>query len=141
MADYDNRIFKVHKEFFQPVDCRNIKVVGRLVKKKNVGISEKSLSKKHLNLLVTVKFTHKTVVEFVVNAKSVEKNFRITFSTPAVHFCKLLFKLADSDTVFLGELFFCVKLFLGIHNFNKLRVAHKHGTYYAVFVEGKVVLL
>ena len=50
MGYNDNGIFKIHKEIFKPTNSRKVKVVGRLVKKKDIGIAEKCLSKKNLNL-------------------------------------------------------------------------------------------
>ena len=141
MADNDNGVFEIHKEFLEPCDSRNIKVVGRLVKKKDIGIAEKSLSKKHLNLLLTCELTHKAVMEFVVDTESIKKNFCITFCAPAVHLGEFLFELTDSDAVLLGEFLLGVKLFLCIHNFNELGVTHKHGTDYIVLVISIMVLL
>ena len=141
MADNDNGVFKVQQKVLKPVDCGNVKVVCRLVQKKNIRISEKCLSKENLDLLFAGQFTHELIVKFVVNTEGVEKNFSVAFRTPAVHFRKLFFKLAYSYSVLLGEVLFGVKLFLCVHDFNKLCVAHEHGADNIVIVIGIVILL
>ena len=51
MRYYNNRIFKIHKEVFKPANSRKVKVVCRLIKKKNIRIAKKCLCKKNLDLL------------------------------------------------------------------------------------------
>ena len=141
MADNDNGVFKVQQKVLKPVDCGNVKVVCRLVKKKNIGVSEKGLGKENLDLLFAGQLSHEFIVKFVVNTEGVEENFSVAFRTPAVHFRKLFFKLAYSYSVLLGEILFGIKLFLCVHDFNKLCVAHEHGADNIVIVIGIVILL
>ena len=54
MADYNHGIFKVNEEVLQPFDGAQVQVVGRLVQKQDVRISEKRLSQKYLHLLRTL---------------------------------------------------------------------------------------
>ena len=51
MGYNDDGIVKVDQEFFQPFNSRKIQMVGRLIQKKDIRISEKSLCKKNLDLL------------------------------------------------------------------------------------------
>ena len=51
--DYDS-ILEVYEEFLKPVYSIHIKVVGRLIQKKDIGIAEEGLGEKHLDLLGTV---------------------------------------------------------------------------------------
>ena len=71
MGYYDNRIVKIDQELLQPFDSRKIQVVGRLIKKKDIRISEKSLCKKNLDLHTTGKVCHLCIVELGVDAETV----------------------------------------------------------------------
>ena len=59
--NYDGGI-KVNKKFLEPSYGFNVEVVCRLVHKKYVRISEKSLRKQNLNLLVARKLAHFKIV-------------------------------------------------------------------------------
>ena len=71
MGNYDNGIVKVDQEFFQPCDRIQIQVVGRLVQKKDIRITEKCLCKKDFDLLCTGQFAHHIVVKFCLDSKSI----------------------------------------------------------------------
>ena len=71
MGYYDNRIVKIDQELLQPFDSRKIQVVGRLIKKKDIRISEKSLCKKNLDLLTAVQFTHISIVKICVDTETI----------------------------------------------------------------------
>ena len=47
----DDSVFEIDKELLKPLDGVEIQVVGRLVQKKDVRVSEKRLGKENLNLL------------------------------------------------------------------------------------------
>ena len=51
MGDYDDCIVKVDQEFLKPFNGRQIQVVGRLIQKQDVRVTEKCLGKKYLYLL------------------------------------------------------------------------------------------
>ena len=141
MGYNDNGIFKIHKEIFKPTNSRKIKVVGRLVKKKDIGIAEKRLSKKNLNLHIWRKFRHFHIMVFVRNAEFIEHKCSITFSIPAVHICKFSLKFACLNAVLLAEIFFHIKSVLFLHNLNKTWVTHKNSPDYFIFIISKMVLL
>ena len=63
MADYNHRIFKVNEEVLKPLNGNQIQVVCRLIEKQDIRISEKSLRKKHLNLLGALQLVHHLVVQ------------------------------------------------------------------------------
>ena len=48
MGYHDNRIFKINKELLKPCDSIKVKVVRRLIEKKDVRITEKSFCKKRV---------------------------------------------------------------------------------------------
>ena len=137
----DNRIFKIQKEIFKPADCCQIKVVGRLVKKKNVRIAVQCLCKEHLNLHIRRKLRHFEIMELIRNTQFVEHKFCITLCVPTVKVSKFCFKFACFDAVFLGKILFCIKSVLFLHNLNKSWVAHKNCANNLVFIISKVVLL
>ncbi len=140
MRNNDNRAFKVDKKILKPSNSRNIKVIGRLVHKKNIGISEKSLCKKNFDLDIVIKLTHLGIVKFICNSESVEKDFRIALCAPAAHLGKLFLKLTDFDAVLLREVLFHVEGFLFIHYFAKVRISHEHRANNVVLIKGKVIL-
>ena len=53
MGYNDNGVVKVDQEFFQPCDRIQIQVVGRLVQKQDIRVSEQCLCKKNFDLLRT----------------------------------------------------------------------------------------
>ena len=140
MRNNNNRAFKVNKEILKPSDRRNVKVVGRLVHQEYIGITEKSLSKQNLDLDIIIKLTHLSIVKFIGYSKTVEKNFSVALCAPAAHLGKLLLKLADSDSVLLGEILFHIEGFFFVHYLAKVRITHKHRAYNIVFVKGEMIL-
>ena len=73
----DNGIFKICQKLFKPSDSIQIKVVGRLVKKKDVRISEKCFCKEHLHLFVSSQILHKLKVTGTVSVLFTEIFFGI----------------------------------------------------------------
>mgnify|MGYP006888211349 CR=1 FL=1 len=73
MGNYDNGIVKVDQELLKPLNSRKVQMVGGLVKKQDIRISEKGLCKKNLDLHASCKVSHLRIVEFRVNSKTVQK--------------------------------------------------------------------
>ena len=71
MADYNDRIFKVNEEVLKPLNGNQIQVVCRLVEKKDIRISEKSLSQKYLYLLGALQLVHHLVVQLCFDSQTV----------------------------------------------------------------------
>ena len=53
MGYNDDSVVKVDQEFFEPFNSRQIKVVGRLIQKKNVRITKQCLRQKNFDLLAS----------------------------------------------------------------------------------------
>ena len=67
----DDRILKVNEEFFQPGNSVQIQVVGRLVQKKDVRITEEGFGEENFDFLSAVQVTHHGIVEFRFDAETI----------------------------------------------------------------------
>ena len=67
----DNGILEVDQELLKPLDRIEVQVVGRLVEKKDVRVSEQGSCKKNFDLLAAGQVRHLCVVQFRLNAKAV----------------------------------------------------------------------
>jgi len=141
MGYYDNRIVKIDQELLQPFDSRKIQVVGRLIKKKDIRISEKSLCKKNLDLHTTGKVCHLCIVELGVDSETVEKSSSIGLCFPSVHFCKLTLKLAGTDAIFVCEIFLCVNGFFLFHDLIESFITHDDSIQNRISIIFEVILL
>ena len=71
MGYNDDSIFKVDQKFFQPCDGIQIQVVGRLVQKQNIRVSEQCLGKKHFDLLCTDQIFHHAVMKISLDSQTI----------------------------------------------------------------------
>ena len=62
MGYNDDCIVEVDQEFLKPFDRRQVKVVSRLVEKKDVRVSEQCLCKKNFDFLATCKVCHLSIM-------------------------------------------------------------------------------
>ena len=141
MGYNDNSVVKVDQEFLQPFNSGEIQVVGRLIEKQDIWVSEKCLCKKNLDFHTTCKICHLCIVEFGINTKTIQKSSGIRFCLPSVHFCELAFKLACADSVFVCKIFFGVDGFFLFHDLIKSFITHDNSIQYRVSVILEVVLL
>lgn len=72
MGYNDDSVVKVDQEFFEPFNSRQIKVVGRLIQKKNVRITKQCLRQKNFDLLASCKVSHLGIVEIGFNSKTID---------------------------------------------------------------------
>ena len=143
VADYDDKtgVLVVHDEVFQPVDCLNIEVVGRLVEQNDIRLTEKRLRKQDLHLLAAVRVGHKVIVLLDRDAETLQKAARVGFGLPAVHFRKLRLQLAGAEAVRLGEILFFVERVLFLHHVVEMLIAHDDGVKNGIFVVLELILL
>ena len=141
MGNYDNGIVKVDQELLKPLNSRKVQMVGGLVKKQDIRISEKGLCKKNLDLHASCKVSHLRIVEFRVNSKTVQKGSSVRLCFPSVHFCKFALQLAGADSVLIGEVFFGIDGFLLFHDLVETKVTHDNGIKNRISIIFKVVLL
>ena len=73
MRYYDHRTEVLRKELLQPAYRVYVKVVGRLVKKDNIGVAEKRLCQQHLYLLVTGKCGHLRIEDILGKSQSLNE--------------------------------------------------------------------
>ena len=137
----DNGVVEVDKELFKPADCFEIEVVGGLVEKKDIGITEKCLCKEDLDLLGTVEFCHLCIVIFRSDSETVKKHSRIGLCLISVHLRKLALKLTCSDSVLVGEILFHIDGIFFLHDVIEVLISHDHGIHYGKLIIFKVVLL
>ena len=96
--DY-NCIGEVDQKLLKPCDRVQIQVVGGLVQKQDIGISEKRPGKEHLDLLRAGQLSHEIAVQFRLDPEAVEKSLRVGFRLPAVEFRELGLKFTRLDAV------------------------------------------
>ena len=141
MGYHDNSIIKIDQEFFKPLNRGKIQMVGRLIQQQNVRISEKCLCKKNLDLHATGQVSHLCIVEFSVNSKTVQKSSSIGFCFPSVHLCEFTFKLAGTDSVFVGKILLGVNGFLLFHDLIETKVTHNYSVENCIGIIFEVILL
>ena len=69
----DNRIVKIDKEFLEPINGIKVKMVSRLIKKKNIRIAKESLCKKNFNLIACRKLAHHFIVKISRDTKTIKQ--------------------------------------------------------------------
>ena len=131
----------IGEEILKPCNCIDIKTVGRLVKKDNIGVAEKSLCKKHLNLFAFLKLRHLHIEIRVGKTETLNELRGIRLCLPAVELSKLALELGCADTVLIGEIRLCVELVLLFHYIIEALIAHYNGIKNRELLECKVVLL
>ena len=141
VADHDHGVFKIDQEVLQPCDGVQIQVVGRLVQKQIVRISEERLCQKHLHLDIILQTRHFRIMVLRVNAKAVQKCRCIALCVPAVHFRKLSLQLGSTDTILLGEVFLHVNGVLLLHDLVQTLVSHDDRIHYVILIIFEVILL
>ena len=141
MGYHDNSIIKIDQEFFKPLNRGKIQMVGRLIQQQNVRISEKCLCKKNLDFHTTGQVSHLCIVEFSVNSKTVQKSSSIGFCFPSVHLCEFTFKLAGTDSVFVGKILLGVNGFLLFHDLIETKVTHNYSVENCIGIIFEVILL
>ena len=141
MGYHDDSVVKVDKEFLQPFDSGEIQMVGRLVKKQDIRISEQGLCKKNLYLHTTCKIGHFSIMEFCVNSKAIEKSSSIGFCFPSIHFGKLALQFTGTDSILICEILFCIDGFFFFHNLIETKVTHDNGIQNSVGIIFEMILL
>ena len=71
MGNNDNRIFKFDQKFFQPCDRIQIQMVGRLIQKQDIRVTEQRFGKQYLDLIVTAEIAHHRVVQLGTDTETV----------------------------------------------------------------------
>ena len=141
MGYYDNGIIKIDQEFLQPFNSRKVQMVGRLIQKKDIRISEEGLCKKDLDFHTTGKVCHLCIVELGVNTKAVQKSSGIGFCFPAIHLRKFALKLASTDTIFVCKIFFCVNGLFFFHDLIESFITHDNSIQNRIGIIFEMILL
>ena len=116
-------------------------MVGRLVQKQDIRITEEGFCQQDLDFDITLKITHGSIVIFCVNAQAVQQHGSIGFCLPAVHLRKLSLQLAGTDAVFIREILFCIDGILFLHDLIEAFITHNDGIHYNAVIVLKVILL
>ena len=141
VAYYDDCIFEVDKELLKPADSVQIKVVCRLIQKKNVRITEQCLCKEHLDLDAVLQLAHHFVMILCTYTKTVKECLGISLCVPSVHLGKFSLELGSSYTVFISEIFFSVDCILLLTDLVQSLVTHDNCIKNRIFIVFKVILL
>ena len=141
MAYHDHGVFKVDQKLLQPGYGVHIQMVGRLVKKEYIGVSEQGLCKQDLYLLRAVKIAHHAVVQLCLYPEAVKEVFGVGLGFPPVHFGKFGLKLARSYTVLVGKILFGIYGILFLHYLIKAFVSEDDGIQDRVVIIFEMILL
>ena len=140
VAYHQHGMFKVREIFFQPCHGVHIKVVCRLVEQQIVRISEQGLCQHHADLFFSAEIAHQHLVLVFLDAQSAQQDGCVAFRVPSFHFSKLFFQFGRLDSVFIGEVFFCIQGFALFHDVPQYGMSHEYGIEYGMCVEFEVVL-
>ncbi len=80
-------------------------------------------------------------MHFRGNPQSVQKRGSVRFCFPSVHGGKLTLQFTCLDTVFIGEVFFCIDGFFFFHDLIESGIAHHDRVKNGIFVILKMILL
>ena len=123
MGNDDDGVGEVDEELLKPCDRVQIQVVGGLVQKKDIGISEKRPRQQHLDLLRAGQLSHEIAVKFSLDPESVEEGLRVGLRLPAVELRKLGLKFTRLDAVLVREVFLHIKGILLLHDLEETGIA------------------
>jgi len=141
MGYNNNRILKVDQELLEPSNRIEIQMVGWLIQKQNIRVAKQSLCQKDFDFQITIKLAHHFVMNICINAKTIQEGCRITLCIPAIHLCKLCFKLRCTDTIFIREVFLRIDCVLFFHNIIQAFISHNNRVEYHILVVFEVILL
>ena len=83
-------------------------MVGRLIEKQDIRVTEKRSCKKYLDLQCAWQLLHQLLMVLCSYSKSIQKGLGVSLCIPAVHICKLCFKLRCTDSVLIREIRLCI---------------------------------
>src|SRR5436305_6946177 len=86
----DHCTFIMLKIFFQPLDRRKVKVVGRLIEQKKVGLLKYHLSQQHTHAPSSTEFTIGTFQILIFKSKSLQYFLGLIFHGITTGFFKLV---------------------------------------------------
>ena len=140
MGDDDHGILEPFEKAFQPGDRTGVQVVGRLVQKQDVGITEESLGQKDPDLLTAAQFLHLFTPDLFRDAETGEQDCRLGLDVVAVQFGKLGLQFAASDAVRLGELRLGIDRVPLPHHLIETLMTDQHGVGGGFLFKGELVL-
>ena len=141
MGNDDNGIFEIHQIVFQPAHGFDVEVIGRLVEKKDVGVSEKRLRQQYADLLFRVELAHGGIMKFLRNLQGVEELSRLIFGVIAVHFRKFAFEFGGTDSVLFRKVRIGIQGVLFVHDVHEVFIAEHDGAEHRLFIVHILVLL
>ncbi len=134
-------ILEIRQIVFEPGHCVEVKVVGRFVEKKIVGIAKKSLCQEDADLLVGADVAHQHAMTVFFNAKATEQGCSIALGIPALELGETFFELGRTHTVGIAEVGFGIQRVFLLHNIPQDGVTAEDGFEHSAVVEFKMVLL
>ena len=141
MAHHDNEALVGHEKVLQPLNGRQVQMVGGLVQQDDVRLAEQCLGQQHLHLLLGGEGGHLTVQDVVGEAQALDQPGDVALGLPASHLRELSLQLGGPDAVLIAEVLFFVEGVLLLHDVVEVLVAHNDRVQYRVLVILEVVLL
>ena len=141
VADNNNCILEINKEFLEPCNSIHIQVVCRLIEQQYIRITEERFCKEHLDLDGVLKIAHCHIMIFCIHAKSVKECCSICLGIPAIHFSKLCFELCSLLSILICEVFLRIDSILFLHDIIESLITHDNSIKNSVLIVLKVILL
>ena len=140
VRDDDHRGIALIEHIFEPADGVDIKVVGRLVQQKNIGIREQGLRQQYSQLPARSNAAHLTAVLRRRYAYAREQFSGARFGCVAVVFGKLRLEIGSLHVVVVGRIRIGVNGITLAHRSPHFGMAHHHHIKHAHFFKGKLIL-
>ena len=141
VAHHQHQALVVHEEILQPLDGREVQVVGGLVQEDDVWLSKEGLGQEDLHLFLGGKAGHGVVEDALREAQSLDEAAGVGLRLPAAHLGVLGLQLAGPDAVLVGEVgLFVEGVLLPLH-FIEPGIAQDDGVQHRVGIVLEVVLL
>ena len=115
-------------------------MVRRLIEKKDIRVSEKSLCKKNTDLKVILYLRHLLLMKILRNPEAIEHLSSSCLSFPSAELCKLALKLSSPYSILFGEIRFLIDRIALLHDIIELLESHDDSINYTIFIECEVIL-
>ena len=135
-----HRVLEVGKIILQPSHSLKVEVVGRLVKKEVVGISEECLCKKHAHFFICTHILHEHIMAVFFDSETRKEGSSIALGIPAFEFGETFLEFGSTDTVGIGEILLGIDGILLLHYVPKHGVTAKHCLDNGAFIKLEVIL-
>ncbi len=141
VAHHEHRVLEVRQILLEPCHGFEVKVVGRFVEEKIVGVAEEGFGKQHAYFLVRAHVAHQHSVTVFLYAKAAQQRRGIALGVPTLELGEALLQLGSPYAVGIVEIRLGIERVLLLHNVPQHGMTLKHGVEHCAVVKLEVVLL